>query len=110
MDLGKFIQRQRQHTIAILSLLSGRQVSLVSKMSRLIINDDSHPAQFLNDNDHSEDFGDQATRENFANLLGIASGTSWVQWRLMSLIASPSLTQTPVKAKCRIIICSKLCS
>ena len=48
--------------------------------------------------------------ENFANLLGIASGASWVQWRLMSLIASPSLTQTPVKAKCRIIICSKLCS
>ena len=68
MDLGKFIQRQRQHTIAILSLLSGRQVKLVQKMSRLMINDGSYPAQPIDDNEHSDDFGDKVTRENFALL------------------------------------------
>ena len=68
MDLGKFIQRQRQHTIAILSLLSGRQVNLVQKMSRLMINDGSYPAQIIDDNEQSDDFGDKVTRENFALL------------------------------------------
>ena len=68
MDLGKFIQRQRQHTIAILSLLSGRQVRLVKKMSRLMIYDGSHPAQLINNSENSDDFGDQVTRENFAQL------------------------------------------
>ena len=68
MDLGKFIQRQRQHTIAILILLSSRQVRLVQKMSRLIINDRSHPAQLIDKSEHSEDFGDKVARENFAQL------------------------------------------
>ena len=68
MDLGKFIQRQRQHTIAIISLLSGRQVNLVQKMSRLMINDGSHPVQLVDDNEHSDDIGDQVTRQNFAQL------------------------------------------
>ena len=34
-----------------------------------MINDGSHPAQLIYDNEHSDDdFGDKVTRENFAQL------------------------------------------
>ena len=33
-----------------------------------MINDGSHPAQFISDNEHSDDFGDKVTRENFSQL------------------------------------------
>ena len=87
MDLGKFIQRQRQHTIAILSLLSGRQVNLVQKMSRLMIYDGSHPAQLFDDNEHSDDLENQVTRGNFAKLCTkkFTSSQDKVDQRLLSL-------------------------
>ena len=55
MDLGKFIERQRQHTIAILSLLTGTQVNFVTKMSRLTVNDGSDLIRNFDDFDYSED-------------------------------------------------------
>ena len=33
-----------------------------------MINDGSHPAQLIDNSEHSEDFGDKVTRENFAQL------------------------------------------
>ena len=87
MDLGKFIQRQRQHTIAILSLLSGRQINLVQKMSRLMINDGSQPVELIDDNEHSDDFGDEATQQNFAQLCTkqLFSSQDKVDQRLLQL-------------------------
>ena len=87
MDLGKFIQRQRQHTIAILSLLSGRQINLVQKMSRLMINDGSHPVHLVDDNAPSDDFGDHVARQNFAQLCTkqLFSSQDVVDQRLLQL-------------------------
>ena len=33
-----------------------------------MINDGSYPAQLIDNNEHSDDFGDKVTRENFAQL------------------------------------------
>lgn len=54
MDFGRFIHRQRQHTIAILSLLTGRQAHIVTKISRLLINEDSVSAGFSEQAGHSD--------------------------------------------------------
>ena len=66
MDLGKFIERQRQHTIAILSLLTGTQVNLVTKMSRLTVNDGSDLIRNFDDFDYSDDLKDQVERASCA--------------------------------------------
>ena len=68
MDLGKFIRRQRQLTLAFLSMLSGQQTHLVTKMSALTIQDREGSSKF-SDNDQgssSEDQGDQKKRECIA--------------------------------------------
>ena len=40
LDLKKFIGRQRMQTTALLSLLSGQQTLIATKMSRLIVDVD----------------------------------------------------------------------
>ena len=66
MDLEKFIRRQRQNTLAILSLLSGRQIRLVTNMSRLTVSDGSESSKFSDDVKNSDNFGDRKTRVQFA--------------------------------------------
>ena len=64
MDLGRFIRRQRQHTIAILGLLSGKQAHLVTKMSQLTINDGAGPFKYPDKGSCSDGsgVGDQKAR------------------------------------------------
>ena len=60
MDLGRFIQRQRLHTIAILGLLGGRQAHLATKMSQLTIHGGIIPNSASSDEASS---GDNTTRK-----------------------------------------------
>ena len=46
LDLGRFIQRQRLQTIAILSLLTSSQAHLVTKMSKLTVSDGPVTSKF----------------------------------------------------------------
>ena len=64
MDLGRFIRRQQQHTIAILSFLSGKQAQLVTKMSQLTINDGTGSLKYPNEGSCSDGIGvgDQKAR------------------------------------------------
>ena len=59
LDLGRFIRRQRQHTIAILSLLSGSQTQIVTRMSKLTVGDGPVPSKSSDDASSSFDYGDQ---------------------------------------------------
>ena len=90
MDLGRFIRRQRQLSIAVLSLLSGMQTHLVTKMSALTIQDREGRSKF-SDNDQgssSEDQGDQKKRECIAERFAtkISQSANEVDQKLLKLL------------------------
>ena len=89
LDLGRFIRRQRQHTIATLSLLRGRQAHIVNKMSKLTVSDGPAPINFAYGSSSGvEQGGDQKIRTmNSDSFVKRAfEGTDKVDRRLLHLL------------------------
>ena len=89
LDLGRFIRRQRQQTIAILSLLTSSQAHLVTKMSKLTVGEDGPVASKFSDGTScSAEQSDQKTKAINADhfVQQVLKSTDKVDRRILQLL------------------------